>query len=67
MEQLFGHWTWFPGHILVWGFIGLAIYWLTRRWDFGRHGPARTIFAERFARGEISSDEYRTRRRALDR
>jgi len=58
-----GHW-WivFP---ILWGLlIAAAIYLLWRRSGRGPRdggGPAKRILGERFARGEISADEYRER------
>jgi len=58
---------WWP----IWPFLWLAviatIVWLVtrRRWSTGRPQSgadrARDILAERYARGEISGDEYRER------
>ena len=58
-----GHWPWFP---LVW--IGVVIlFWtgvflIARRFWWRGGGPggsARAVLAERYARGELTEDEYR--------
>lgn len=72
-----GHWAdgepWDNGWWLVWRFsmlllfvvvIGLVFWWA--RHSAWRHQPsgterARDILAERFARGEITAEEYRER------
>jgi putative membrane protein len=56
-----GHW-WIVFPILWLTLIALAILFLWRRCRHPRDGdPARRILGERFARGEISADEYRAR------
>ena len=62
------HWGWMW---LVWAlFIGVVV-WATVRLTTNRHGSsddrARAILDERYARGEIDDEEYRRRRRELDR
>jgi putative membrane protein len=63
-----GH-PWWPLWLLFWAaLIGTAVWLIVRRRD--RRGPldeARTLLAERFARGELSGDEYRERLAELDR
>lgn len=58
---------------LFWVFVVAGIVWLVLA--LGRtqqgagaseHGRAATILAERYARGEIDSEEYTARRRALE-
>jgi putative membrane protein len=63
-----GGWGWWfaPLWILPWlVFVGVAIWLLSRgggsRWQRSGTDRAREILAERFARGELSSDEYRER------
>jgi putative membrane protein len=57
-----GH-GWWPLWPLFWAaLIGIAIWLVLRRRD--RRGPfdqARGVLAERFARGELSAEEYRER------
>ncbi len=73
MMGFFGDWTWaswmwFP-MILWWGFIILAVVALVQ-WIAGQSGTtrgksAREILEERYARGEISKEEFEEKRRAL--
>jgi putative membrane protein len=57
-----GHW-WIVFPILWLLLLATVIALLWRRWGGRRDGgdSARQILAERFARGEISGDEYRER------
>jgi putative membrane protein len=52
------HWILFP---LFWLIVIAIAITLFRRRGFGGRWSARTILAERFARGEISAEEYRER------
>lgn len=60
-----GWWLWWPIGMALWLVIaGLVVWLLLRRAH--RHEPspldrARTILAERYARGEIDSDEFQQR------
>jgi putative membrane protein len=64
-----GGWIWGPGSGWLWGPLVLALcvaaIWFTRRGREPHRHPgadqARAILAERYARGEISRDEYRER------
>lgn len=69
-----GDWTyWWVGAlmmILFWGAVVALIVWAVRSSGGGsskvdRSSP-RDILAERFARGEISEEEYAQRRRVLE-
>jgi putative membrane protein len=54
--------AWWPLLWLVWlALIGAVIVLGARRGWFGRRSNARTILAERYARGEIGAEEYRER------
>jgi putative membrane protein len=55
-----GHW-WIVFPILWALLIAAAIAFFWRRRGRGDGDPARRILGERFARGEISADEYRER------
>jgi putative membrane protein len=59
-----GH-GWWPLWPVLWLAVAVAVVWLlSRRWRQPRGGDpgrAREILAERYARGELSSDEYRQR------
>lgn len=70
-------WWWAIAMILLWVVVIAAIVWLVRslagrddRSDRGRDSApgesrARAILDERYARGDISTEEYRERREAL--
>ena len=61
--------------LIFWGGLGVLIVFLARAFGArpsqgeGKHDrpDAREILSERFARGEISEDEFEQRRRALER
>jgi len=67
-----GHW-WFAFFPLLWfGVILLfwSLFWRRGRWHHhhGWHGggpSAEQVLGERYARGEITEDEYRQRRAVL--
>ena len=65
-----GDHDWWPVWPLLWtALIGLVV-WLVARRSRRRHDPldrAREILAERFARGAIGAEEYRTRLGDLER
>ena len=56
---------WWPLWLLFWLVIVAAVAWFFwRRWGRPRGGGldrAREVLAERYARGELTSDEYRER------
>jgi putative membrane protein len=61
-------WLWRLGMFLFWILVIAVVFFSLRRWGWGwrHHEPdplerARGILAERFARGEISAEEYRER------
>jgi putative membrane protein len=60
-----GHHGWWPLWLLVWAAVLGTILWLVlrRTRPAGPSGSdrAREILGERYARGEISNDEYRER------
>jgi putative membrane protein len=59
-----GH-GWWPVWPILWLAVAVAVVWfLSRRWREPRSGGldrAKEILAERFAQGELSSEEYRQR------
>ena len=61
--------AWWPVWPLFWAaLIGLTIWLILRRRDC-RPDPldgARTVLAERFAQGELTSEEYRARLKDLE-
>ena len=61
-------WAWRLGMFLFWILVLAVVFFCFRRWGWGwrHHEPtplerAQGILAERFARGEISAEEYRER------
>jgi putative membrane protein len=62
---------WGPGHwwpifpifwLLFWGLLIFAIFRSRRRWErWHRHVSPQDVLSERYARGEISEQEYRER------
>jgi putative membrane protein len=63
-----GGWYWLgPFWFLFW-IVLIVVLWRFVPWRRyrGRSVDARTILAERFARGEIDAAEYRARREVLD-
>ena len=64
-----GH-RWWPLWLIYWAaLIGTAVWLISRRRD--RHGEpldrARELLAERYARGDLSGEEYRERLDELNR
>ena len=62
------HRGWWPLWLVFWLAVGATVVWLVarRRGPGGPSGPsgtdrARDILAERFARGDMTADEYRER------
>jgi uncharacterized membrane protein len=54
------------GGFLVWGgLIGVAV-WAVLRFTSRSRGDAQTILEQRFAKGEIDSEEFEQRRRLLE-
>lgn len=52
--------------VLFWGVVIFAVFRLRRGWGRRHHTqPADGVLAERYARGEISVEEYRERLRVL--
>lgn len=59
-------WSWWMviGMAAFWVLVAVVIWLLVRPATTSRR-PAEEILAERFARGELSAEEYETGRRAL--
>jgi putative membrane protein len=60
---------WIPSVLIIGGLVALGV-WAVRRFSEPPGGPrsdARGILEERFARGEIDEDEFRSRLAALER
>ncbi len=58
-------WVWRLGMFVFWIVLLFVIFWSSRHWGWRRElsgvERARGILAERFARGEISAEEYHQR------
>lgn len=58
-----------PGLWLVWIVFFWAVvaffFWRRRGWRGGRGASGESVLGERYARGEITEDEYRERLRVL--
>ena len=55
----------FLGWLLLLGLIVAGVWWLATRGWLARRNDALEILRERYARGEISREEYESRRRDL--
>jgi putative membrane protein len=66
--RYYGPGPWFLIFPLFWfGFIALLFFTIgRRRWRGPWSGGGRSVLDERFARGEITADEYRERRAVLE-
>ncbi|MDO8622456.1 MAG: SHOCT domain-containing protein [bacterium] len=75
MMGFFTDWTWAPWMwlpmILWWALVILAVIalvrWIAEQSGSARGKSAREILEERYARGEISREEFEEKRRDLDR
>ncbi|HEY3000587.1 MAG TPA: SHOCT domain-containing protein [Acidimicrobiales bacterium] len=65
----YGPGPWFLIFPFLWFGLIAFVLWRFRRGAWGAwrgHQSGRSVLAERYARGEISADEYRERRAVLD-
>src|SRR5262245_59942453 len=60
-----GWWWWLVLVAVSLGFV-VALVWLVQRGERPRASRARQILAERYARGEIGTEEYEQQRRVLE-
>lgn len=74
VSEMLMHWTgwgggpWFLLFPLFWLVVLFTALWLFRgRWGWHRTSSAEDVLAERYAKGEISADEYRQRLGVLQR
>ena len=61
---------WWPGFgllwiVLVWTFVAVLFFRRRRRWWGSPRASGEAVLGERYARGEITEDEYRERLRVL--
>lgn len=72
MHFVGGYWLWGPLMMIFWLAVLALIAWLvvralSTRTAERRPGRAKDILAERYARGEVSIEEYREQLAELDR
>jgi putative membrane protein len=60
-----GHWFLLFPLFWVAVIVGLALLFRRRRWGQGHGGSGEAMLAERYARGEITEEEYRQRMAVL--
>jgi putative membrane protein len=61
-------WWWMTlAMVLVWGTVAWVVIIVARRTSGSVRRDAQDVLDERYARGEIDTEEYRTRRDALRR
>lgn len=68
MDGWGGGWMWLWGSLMMLSWvviIAAAVWFLGRRRDRDRPSPARDALDERYASGELSTEEYRERREHL--
>jgi putative membrane protein len=69
VKEMLAHAAWWPGFGLLWIvlFWGFAVFFFRRRrgWWGAPRASGEAVLGERYARGEITEDEYRERLRVL--
>lgn len=59
-------WVWGPLMMVIWVVVvAAAVYWVAKALRSPQRDPARRILDERYARGELSTEEYRERLETL--
>lgn len=64
LAHAYGPGLWFLWIVLVWGVVAF-FFWRRRRWWRDPSTSGEAVLGERYARGEITEDEYRERLRVL--
>ena len=64
LAHAYGPGLWFLWIFLVWGFVAF-FFWRRRGWRGFQSASGEAVLGERYARGEITEDEYRERLRVL--
>jgi putative membrane protein len=64
LAHAYGPGLWFLWIFLVWGAVAF-FFWRRRGWRGGPRASGEGVLGERYARGEITEDEYRERLRVL--
>jgi putative membrane protein len=59
-------WMWIPWLLVLAALVGLGVWAALRSSGRGRGSTSRRILEERFARGEIDIEEFRSRLAALE-
>ena len=68
MDGNWSGWAWWwmaIAMVLFWGTVAWVVVTLARRPSTSARRDARDVLDERYARGEIDAEEYRTRRETL--
>ena len=68
MDGDWSGWAWWwmvIATVLFWGTVAWIVVTLVRRPSTSARRDARDVLDERYARGEIDAEEYRTRRETL--
>ena len=64
LAEAYGPGLWFLWVVLVWGFVAF-FFWRRRRWWRDPSTWGEAVLCARYARGEITEEEYRERLRFL--
>jgi putative membrane protein len=64
LAHAYGPGLWFLWIVLFWGLVAF-FFWRRRGWRHDPRSSGEAVLGERYARGEITEDEYRERLRVL--
>jgi putative membrane protein len=65
LAHAYGPGLWFLWIVLLWGVVAF-LFWRRRGWRRDPSASGEAVLGERYARGEITEDEYRERLRVLE-